>query len=167
MLNDQKNSRSHFKTSLETTASVRGLHYSVLVGLVAVLAGLGCALMPQAPRAEPASIFVKNVSGGHLRWVTLTEARKKSGQSVRLGTISPVPAGTSQGMGRRSDPPPLPLWVEVRWADAHGQQYGSEVSLEAILKKATGAPNEALVFRIYARGNLEVVLELETPQTRI
>ncbi len=35
-----------------------------------------------------------------------------------------------------------------------------------VLKKATGTPNEALVFRIVVRGNLEVVLESETPWCR-
>ena len=155
MLNEQRGRR------------VLGLSCAIFQAVAAMLFGFGCALMPQARHAEPGSILVKNMSGGHLRWVTLTEARTKPGQTVRLGTISPVPAGTSQGMGRRTDSPPLPLWVEVRWADAHGQQYRSEVSLEEVLKKATGAPDEALVFRIYARGNLEVVLELETPQVRI
>ncbi len=147
MLNDQKRH------------NLLGLTCGIFVGIAVLLIGVGCALIPQAQHAEPASIFVKNMSGGHLRWVTLTEARKKPGESVRLGTISPVPAGTSQGMGRRTDPPPLPSWIEVRWADALGQQYRSEVSLAEVLKKATGEPNEALVFRIHARGNLDVVLD--------
>ena len=129
----------------------------------ALLCGLGCALVPQARHAEPASIVVKNMSGGHLSWVVLAEARTKPGQSVRLGRISPVPVGTTQGMGRRTDPPPLPLWVEVRWADANGQQYACEVSLSEVLKKATGVSDEALVFRVFERGNLDVVLEYKRP----
>jgi hypothetical protein len=149
MLRDQKN------------GVLRRLGYGALMG--ALLCGLGCALVPHVRRAEPASIVVKNMSGAHLSWVVLAEARKKPGQSARLGTISPVPAGTSQGMGRRTNPPPLPLWVEVRWADANGQQYASEVSLGEVLKKATGVPDEALVFRIFPRGQVDVVLEYERP----
>lgn len=142
---------------------VLGLFIGIAMGGAALLTGVGCDLVTKAPRPEPSSVYVRNLSGGSLRWVTLTEARTKRGQSVRLGMMSPVPAGTMQGLGRPTDPPPLPSWVEVRWADAFGQEHSRQVSLVEVLKKATGSPNEALVFRIYARGNLEAVLELETP----
>jgi hypothetical protein len=142
---------------------VRGGIQKTLVGAAVVLYAMGCAVVSQTRHAEPSSVLVRNMSAGPLSWIVLAEARKKPGQSVRLGRISPVLAGTTQGMGRPTDPPPFPLWVEVRWADAHGQQYASEVSLVEILKKATGVPDEALVFRIFPRGQVDVVLEYERP----
>jgi hypothetical protein len=151
MLNDQKRNR------------VLGLSCGIFMGIVAMHCGLGCAIQSQARHAEPDTILVRNMSGAPLSWVVLAEARKKAGQSVRLGRISPVPAGSVQGMGRPSNAPALPLSVAVRWADAYGQEYESEVSLTEILKKATGVPEEALVFRIFARGQLDVVLEYERP----
>jgi hypothetical protein len=129
----------------------------------ALLLGAGCAPVSRARYAEPGDILVKNMSGKHLSWVVLREARAKKGQPVRLGRFSPVPVGSTQGVGRATNPPALPEWVEVRWAEAYGREYGFEVSLAEILKKATGVPEEALVFRIFARGQLDVVLEYAKP----
>ncbi len=154
MLNEQKKAR------------VRGLCFGGMLGAMAMLCGLGCTLASQPPLAEPGSILLKNMTGGDLSWIVVAEARKKTGQPVRLGRFAPVPAGSTQGIGRPTDAPALPPWVEVHWVDAHGQQHGVEVSLAEILKKAMGVPEEALVFRLFPRGHVDVVLEYEKPWNR-
>ena len=112
----------------------------------------------RARRPEPGAVAIHNASGEHLQQVVLKAARVKPGQPVRLGSVSPVPMGTTQQFGRRTDPPPFPLWVEVGWMNALGQVYSAEISLAEVLKRATGAPGETLVFVIHVRGRLEAMI---------
>jgi len=116
----------------------------------------GCMSGLGAKRAEPSIVAVYNQSGGNLTRVSLSERRETAGQSVRLATISPVLMGTTQMLVRPADPPPLPLRVDVSWIDAYGNSYSRQVSLSGVLKGATGASDEALVFSIGPRGVLEV-----------
>ena len=116
----------------------------------------GCTGVLGGKRLEPSIVVVYNHSGANLQRVSLSETREKVGQSVRLATISPVLMGTTQMLVRPADPPPLPLRVDVSWIDAYGNSYSRQVSLSGVLKGATGASDEALVFSIGPRGVLEV-----------
>jgi hypothetical protein len=73
-------------------------------------------------RVEPAIVAVYNHSGGNLQRVSLSERRVKAGQSIRLATISPVLRESAQTLVRPTNPPPLPLLVDVSWTDAQGRE---------------------------------------------
>ena len=66
MLNDQEKAR------------IRGLCCGVMLGAMAVSCGLGCTLASQPPHPGPASILLKNMTGGDLSWIVVAEARKKT-----------------------------------------------------------------------------------------
>ncbi|MCK5492358.1 MAG: hypothetical protein KAJ14_04525, partial [Candidatus Omnitrophica bacterium] len=77
----------------------------VLLGMISMLAG-GCSIIQRTKYAEPAIIAVRNNSGKSLSVVTLREARNAGNKQVRMGSISPVPRGVTQVIGRPSSPPP-------------------------------------------------------------
>ena len=131
----------------------------IWTSLLVIASAGGCTSTSQPPRVYPGIIAIHNASDKDLQQVMLTEARSEPGESVRLGSVSPVPMGTIQQIVRGTNAPPLPLWVKVRWLNAQGQAYAVEVSLAGILSRATGAPGETLVFEIQSQGRLVLLLK--------
>ena len=62
---------------------------------------------------EPKIIAVRNSSGINLSVVSLREVRKPGGESVRMGSISPVQTGVTPVFNRPSSPPPLPKQIVI------------------------------------------------------
>jgi hypothetical protein len=131
----------------------------IWTSLLLIASAGGCSSASQPPRVYPGIIAIHNASDKDLQQVMLREARSGPGESVRLGSVSPVPMGTIQQIVRGTNAPPLPLWVKVRWLTAQGRAYAVEVSLADILSRATGAPGETLVFAIRPQGRLELLLK--------
>ena len=78
----------------------------VLIQFLLLCVG-GCTLALRAQRPEPATVAIHNTPGEHLQQVILKAARVKPVESVWLGSVSPAPMGTTQQIGRRTDPRPV------------------------------------------------------------
>ena len=119
----------------------------VLLGMISMLAG-GCSIIQRTKYAEPAIIAVRNNSGKSLSVVTLREARNAGNKQVRMGSISPVPRGVTQVIGRPSSPPPLPSLVIIRWTGYDQRQYEREILLEKVLSDPNTQTKDSLIFEI-------------------
>jgi heat shock protein HslJ len=125
--------------------------------LASVLVVTACSSLPVSTGAEPPMIMVRNSSGTDLTEVSLSEAA--GGSSSRYGSISPVPRGASQVFGRGTNPRQFPRTVNLEWIDDQGSRHSRELSLKKVLRTATGAKGEALVFDIRPQGDVDVYLE--------
>ena len=119
----------------------------LLFALTAVAAP-ACTTMPFGGSAEPAVIAVRNRSGADIATVTLRQPGASPYQASRFGSVSPVPAGVTQSVGRPSDPPRLAGTVTLEWVDGQGRTHSRDVPIRGALKNATGAEGETLVFEI-------------------
>jgi hypothetical protein len=124
-----------------------------------LLLALGCALLPQAQRAEPGIIVVRNKSGRDVLEVRLANASATPDPAVRHGSLSPVPQGVSQVVVRPTDAPPLAHAVDVSWTDSSGETWSVRVDLDEALGGATGGPDLALVFELRPVGELQAHAE--------
>ena len=130
-----------------------------LLLLIFVLMAVGCTSLSTDKRAEPKIIVIRNSTNIDLKVVSLREAGKPGLNRVRFGSISPVPRGISQEVGRPSSPPPLPDTVEVAWTDHQGREHVKRVSLKQARNSQTGEGEEALVFEIRPSGIVNVFRE--------
>lgn len=122
--------------------------------LLAAQLSLSCAPLQFGIQKEPPIIMIRNRSNADIAAVTLREAGNGR-QSSRFGSLSPVPKGVSQEVGRPTSPLQFPRTVAVEWTDLEGRTHVRELSLGTALKSATGERGEALVFEI---GSVEDVL---------
>lgn len=144
-----------------TTSSVKViLHSSVpkVWFLVFAFVVSACSSLPISREAEPSVIMVRNSTGADLAEASLSEAAG-GGVASRYGSISPVPRGASQVFGRPTDPRQFPRTVNLEWIDVQGSRHSRELSLKKVLRTATGAKGEALVFDILPLENVDVYLE--------
>ena len=128
----------------------------LMICVIAMLAG--CALGPQKKGPEPPTIIIRNSCHNHLSQVVLKEPRAE-GRPVSMGAVSPILKNSQFVYPRPTDPPPLLRLMKAVWTEDRGQTYMDYVSLDAILKEATGEPDEALVFDFFPRGEIKVYLE--------
>jgi len=117
----------------------------------------GCSMLSSQPAAEPPTIVIRNSCFRDLSTVTLKEPRV-DGQRVSMGSISPVLRSSPFVYRRPASPPPLLRRMKVVWTEEGGQAYQKEVDLAAVLKQATGAQDEALVFDLRPGGIVQVYL---------
>ena len=101
--------------------------------------------------------MIRNSCARDLSTVTLKEPRV-DGQRVSMGSISPVLRSSPFVYRRPASPPPLLRRMKVVWTEDGGQAYQKEVDLTAVLKQATGAQDEALVFDLRPGGAVQVYL---------
>lgn len=97
---------------------------------------------------------MRNNCGLDLRTVSLRGPAPADGQADWLGSISPVPRGTAQALGRRS---PAFLWpsvVEVVWTDERQREYSRAIAMERLLKQTAGKGGKTLIVEIRPDGNL-------------
>ena len=134
----------------------------LLLWSLLALAAFGCAGKRVAGATEPRLIIVRNRSGVDVTVVSLQNVGTPGTAPKRMGSVSPVPRNVSQLFYRQSTPPPLPKAVEVSWADSRGGQYARQLSLEPVIRMATGKTREALVLEIRPQG--EVVAFVEQQQ---
>ena len=132
--------------------------WAFLLGLAGLaVAGLSAGCTSQSPQARerpPVVITVRNNSGIDLRTVSLCGPARADGQADSLGTISPVPRGTSQVLGRWSAAFPWPRVVEIAWTDDHDQNYTRKIALGRLLQQVSDAGRKALVLEIRPAGEL-------------
>jgi hypothetical protein len=114
--------------------------------ILAVL--IGCSSGPPArPKNEPATLALRNSTGGTLTGVRIGEDRNSAG-SNRLGQLSPVLPGVTYPFVRASNARALPSRVRLEWTDASNHEQSAVVELDDLLKRAGGGENEALLFEI-------------------
>jgi heat shock protein HslJ len=142
---------SSMKTMLQTGSEIM----LVLVFMFVVPA---CSHTLIGRGAEPPMIMVRNSTGTDLEEVSLSEAAG-GGNVSRYGSVSPVPRGASQVVGRGTDPRQFPRTINLEWIDDQGSRHSRELSLKKVLRTATGAQGEALVFDIHPQGDVDVYLE--------
>ena len=143
--------RNNFSRSEERSKiAVLFLATLAAAGLIAA----GCSTVQRPNYAEPRIIVVRNSSGIHLATVSLRGVGERGGDSIRVGTISPVGAGVSQVFKRPTQPPPLPKRVVISWADYNQRQYERELSLEQVLTDPDAQTRDTLVFEITAFGRV-------------
>jgi hypothetical protein len=128
-----------------------------LASLAALALPIGCTSRSLRPQPQPpVTIVVRNDCGIDLRTVSLRGPALADGQANWLGTISPVPRGTRQILGRRSAAFPWPSVVEVVWTDDRQREYSRKIALELLLKQATGTGPKTLTVEIHPDGELAV-----------
>ena len=141
----------------EERSKIALLSFAVLTA-AGLIAG-GCSTIEGTNYTEPRIIVVRNSSGIHLAAVSLRGVGQPGGDSIRVGTISPVGAGVSQVFKRPTQPPPLPKRVVISWADYAQRQYEREISLERVLTDPDAQTRDSLVFEITALGRVRVYRE--------
>lgn len=118
-----------------------------------------CSTLPFGGGKEPPVIVVRNRSGADIDTVSLREKSRSQGRAVRFGSLSPVPSGVSQSYVRPTNPPRFPREVTVEWVDTEGRTHQRDISLGRVLRDATGAQGEELVFEIGPFEDVLVSLE--------
>jgi len=131
-------------------------HRRIALLSVALLGPLtGCRSQPAPPVAQMSVVIVvRNNCGIDLRTVSLYSLMKPDGLADSYGTISPVPRGTTQILGRQSAAFPLPNIVELVWTDEREQQYRQKIAIERLLRQAPGQDKKTLIFEIRPAGEL-------------
>ncbi len=125
--------------------------------LVCILFLTGCAKIQTGRNNEPSAIIIRNSTGIYIEEVLIRGIAKQD-QYVRVGAISPVPAGVSQIIGRSANPPELPGQMEVCWVPVSENQMCRQKDITAVLKGSTDQEN-ALVFEIVRGSEVRVYLE--------
>ena len=126
-----------------------------LAGWVALSLAIGCTSSSSQPRRQPPiTLVVQNNCDADLRSVSLRGPAQPDGQADSFGTISPVPRGTRQVLGRRLRSVPLPAIVEMVWTDARDQSYNRQIALERLIRQAVALGRNTLVFEIGPEGKL-------------
>lgn len=148
--------RNNFSKT-EEGSEIVVLSFAVLAA-ASLIAG-GCSAIEGTNYAEPRIIVVRNSSGIHLSAVSLRGVSEPGGDSIRVGTISPVGAGVSQVFKRPAQPPPLPKRVVISWVDYAQRQYEREISLERFLTDPDAQTRDSLVFEVTALGRVRVYRE--------
>jgi heat shock protein HslJ len=131
---------------------------AMMLVLVAVLVLPACSARLIGKGVEPTVIIVRNSTGADLAEANLSEAAGGT-RASRIGSISPIPRGTSQVFVRSTKPQPFPHTVNLEWIDAQGSRHSRKLSLEKVLQATTGAKGEALVFDVLPQGDAAVYLE--------
>lgn len=114
--------------------------------LCIVIGSIGCAAQTALRSAEPSTIVIYNSTNVNFKYVTLKGPKNRS-DFARTGTISPLPAGASQVIGRPDDPPPLPQRIVICWGRVRNSEHCREIDLRQILKQSSGS-DQALVFEV-------------------
>ena len=125
-----------------------------------VLGLIGCVSTPSArPKNEPGIIAVLNSTGETLASVRLEDGRPPSGEPRRLGEMAPVMPDFTYVFARSDLAPALPPRVKVQWRDDAGREQTAILEISGVLKQATGAEGEALLFEIGSGGRVEARIE--------
>ena len=132
--------------------------------MFAVLLPVSCASAKLGSRPEPGVIAIRNLSGAEIAEASLRKAGPVTPES-RYGSVSPVPNGLTQEVGRPSNPPPLPKRVALEWIDGAGRTQVRELEIGTALQGASGGRGEALVFEIGRSGAVRVFVEARTAAT--
>ncbi len=140
-----------------TISTVYRKFCAVLLSII--LGSVACATLPTGGPAEPKVIAVRNQSGSDIITVTLRQSGGSPDQAKRFGSVSPLPAGVTQSVGRQTDPPRLSPTVTLEWVDNQRRTHTRELSLASALSSATGAEGEMLVFEIWPSGDVRVFVE--------
>jgi hypothetical protein len=125
----------------------------------ALLFAVSCASLPGGTGGEPGIIAIRNRSGEDIETVTLREQSRFASDRVRFGSISPVPSGSTQIMGRPSKSRALPKVISVEWMDGGGKDHVKELPLSGVLGSAKGGRDEALLFEFGPSGDVRVLIE--------
>jgi len=142
--------------SVARTHSSFGTCEQILLLSFALLGPLiGCSSRPSQPVVQtPVVIVVRNNCGVELRTVSLYGLAGPDSLADSYGTISPVPRGTTQILGRQSAAFPLPSIVELVWTDDRERQYRRKIAIERLLRQAPGQDKKTLIFEIRPAGEL-------------
>jgi hypothetical protein len=129
-----------------------------------LLAGLAaCA----STRPEPGTIVLRNATGSVMKSMTVGEVGQVGDtRPLRLGRIAPAFPGRDFVFVRREGAEPLPKHAVVTWQLRSGKQRSVAVDLADPLKRATGAPDEALYFELRPDGRVSVFLGRVPPPPR-
>ena len=118
-----------------------------------------CSIVQETKHSEPGIIAVRNNSGKPLSIVSLKEVPHESKQSIRVGSVSPVPKGATQVFHRPSPPPPLPKRLMISWEDNTQQRYEKEIQLRSFLSSSMLTIEDTLVFEIGPSGKVNIIKE--------
>ncbi len=124
--------------------------------LICTLFLTGCAKIQTGRNTEPSAVIIRNSTGIYIEAVLIRGIAKQD-QYVRVGAISPVPAGVSQIIGRPANPPKLPGQMMVCWVPVKANQVCRQKDISAVLKDSTD--QAALVFEIVQGSEVRVYLE--------
>lgn len=130
-----------------------------LAAVLPLVLAAGCATSPSSSRVEPPLVAIRNATGQDLATVTVREAPDDRHQARRLGSISPLLNGAVYSIRRRPNPAPLAPRAEVRWQTRAGASDAVVVWIDDALARATGTPNEALIFHILPGGQVMVSVD--------
>jgi len=124
---------------------------------VVIILIVGCANFPISQNKEPATIIIRNSSSIYIEEASIREVKMQN-KHVRMGAISPLPAGVSQVIGRPTNPPKLPKEIIICWVDEAQKERCRQEDITAVLKGLKD-PVTALVFEIRSRSEVRIYLE--------
>ena len=129
------------------------------MGMLILLCAVSCkSWIDGRPKEPPYVVFINN-SGADLFNVSAREVADSTEEPARLASVSPLLAGKSYTVPRDPDSKPLSSRIRVNWdTRRNGGSMSTTTSIEALMRKATGAPNEALVISLDPAGFVSVHL---------
>jgi hypothetical protein len=141
-----------------------GVQMLRIIGLLSFLIAMGvfgCQSIPVSWNNEPTIIIIRNSSNEYLEQVSIKEdrERERGGIHVQRISISPVPIGISQSVGRPTHPSKFPSQIKICWTNIDNKEFCKQVSIKKVLKEASEIPGEALVFEILPFSEINVFLE--------
>lgn len=137
----------------------RTISWPARVFALSVFLVLASCATSKLGRTGPPNIVVRNETQQHFFSVTVRESPENAQDLRRLGSVSPLLAGNSYSVRRGTNPAPLTDRAIVIWEVQEGNPRTVTVSIRDAVRSATGAPDEALVFRILPGGRVIVALE--------
>lgn len=123
--------------------------------LLALCVTSGC-LVVRLPQSEPRAIVIRNLSGGNVESVELSEAPRSGIQARRVLMVSHIPRNVTQRVGRADNARPLPPHAQVSWTDAQGHRFRQDIALKRILADSTGRPGNVLIVDLFPDGRVGV-----------
>ena len=130
---------------------------SCVLIIIFCLSLFGCSV-PATRTSDPRTVVIRNSSNEYFIQVSIKEVKKSKKGYMGVGSISPLPIGASQVIGKSSYSPRLPSQIDFCLLAEVGNEFCHQIYLKQILNKAKGS-DKAIVFDVLNHSQIKVFLE--------